>query len=96
MDVREIVLQLVLAVSDLHSRNCIGVFQDYYQTHQLSQYSPSEIAWIPALQVFFMLFGSPFVGKIFDDYGPRYLLAGGTFLHVFGTWSCYKYGKSVY
>ena len=34
--------------------------------------------------VFFMLFGGPFVGKIFDDYGPRYLLAGGAFLHVFG------------
>lgn len=31
-----------------------------------------------------MLFGGPFVGKVFDDYGPRYLLATGAFLHVFG------------
>lgn len=31
-----------------------------------------------------MLFGGPFVGQIFDDYGPRYLLGGGAFLHVFG------------
>ena len=31
-----------------------------------------------------MLFGGPFVGKIFDDYGPRYLLSVGGFLHVFG------------
>lgn len=30
--------------------NCVGVFQDYYQTHQLKEYSPSTIAWIPALQ----------------------------------------------
>lgn len=30
--------------------NCVGVFQDYYQTHQLAAYSPSDIAWIPALQ----------------------------------------------
>lgn len=30
--------------------NCVGVFQDYYQTHQLKTYSPSNIAWIPALQ----------------------------------------------
>lgn len=30
--------------------NCIGVFQNYYQTHQLKEYTPSEIAWIPALQ----------------------------------------------
>jgi len=34
--------------------NCIGVFQDYYQTHQLRDYTPSDIAWIPALQVFCM------------------------------------------
>jgi hypothetical protein len=64
--------------------NCIGVFQDYYQTHQLREYSPSQIAWIPSLQLFFMLAGGPFVGKIFDDYGPRYLLLAGTFFHVFG------------
>ena len=31
-----------------------------------------------------MLFGGPFVGKIFDDYGPRHLLFVGGFLHVFG------------
>ena len=31
-----------------------------------------------------MLFGGPFVGKIFDDYGPHYLLLVGGFLHVFG------------
>jgi hypothetical protein len=30
--------------------NCVGIFQDYYQTHQLKQYSPSNIAWIPSLQ----------------------------------------------
>jgi hypothetical protein len=30
--------------------NCIGVFQDYYQTHQLKEYSASDISWIPALQ----------------------------------------------
>lgn len=26
--------------------NCIGVFQNYYQTHQLSEYAPSTIAWV--------------------------------------------------
>lgn len=64
--------------------NCIGVFQDYYQTHQLREYSPSQIAWIPSLQLFFMLAAGPLVGKIFDDYGPRHLLLVGTFFHVFG------------
>jgi hypothetical protein len=36
--------------------NCIGVFQDYYQTHQLSNYSSSTVAWIPATESFFMFF----------------------------------------
>jgi nitrate/nitrite transporter NarK len=31
-----------------------------------------------------MLALGPLVGKIFDDYGPRYLLLSGTFFHVFG------------
>jgi hypothetical protein len=30
--------------------NCVGIFQDYYQTHQLSNYSTSTVSWIPALQ----------------------------------------------
>lgn len=79
--------------------NCVGIFQEYYQTHQLKEYSASNIAWIPALQsrssspchptsltvlVFFMLFGGTFVGRLFDSYGPRYLLLGGTFFHVLG------------
>ncbi|KAK4111487.1 MFS general substrate transporter [Canariomyces notabilis] len=64
--------------------NCAGIFQQHYQANQLSAYTPSEVAWIPALQVFFMLFAGCMVGKIFDDYGPSVLLAAGTFLHVFG------------
>lgn len=30
--------------------NCVGIFQEYYQTHQLKEYTASNIAWIPALQ----------------------------------------------
>ena len=30
--------------------NCVGVFQQYYQTHQLQDYTASDISWIPALQ----------------------------------------------
>ena len=33
----------------------MGVFQDYYQTALLKQYSASEIAWIPSLQIFFIM-----------------------------------------
>ncbi|KAL0255002.1 hypothetical protein SLS55_009527 [Diplodia seriata] len=64
--------------------NCIGVFQEYYQTHQLSQYSPSTISWIPSCEAFMMFFGGPIIGKLYDNYGPRWILLVGSFLHVFG------------
>lgn len=64
--------------------NCIGIFQEYYQSHQLSSYTPSTVAWIPSMETFMMFFGGPIFGKVFDNYGPRYLLLGGTFFHVFG------------
>ncbi|KAK9447082.1 major facilitator superfamily domain-containing protein [Limtongia smithiae] len=64
--------------------NCIGVFQDYYETHQLINYSESTVSWIISFELFFMFLGGPFVGKLFDNYGPRYLLLTGTFFHVFG------------
>ncbi|KAF2759552.1 major facilitator superfamily transporter, partial [Pseudovirgaria hyperparasitica] len=64
--------------------NCVGVFQEYYQTHQLAAYTPADIAWISSLQIFFMMAGGLIVGKFFDNYGPRYLLLLGSFMHVFG------------
>lgn len=33
----------------------IGTFQEYYQNVLLPEYSPSTIAWIPSLQLFFMM-----------------------------------------
>ncbi|KAI9666624.1 MAG: hypothetical protein M1821_004560 [Bathelium mastoideum] len=64
--------------------NCIGVFQNYYQTHMLSSYAPSTVAWIPSLEAFMMFAGGPVIGKVYDNYGPFYLLCFGTFFHVFG------------
>ncbi|KAK2049377.1 major facilitator superfamily transporter [Colletotrichum somersetense] len=64
--------------------NSMGVFQEYYQNELLTTYSPGTISWIPSLQIFFMLGLGPFVGQIYDHYGPRWLIFGGTFLHVFG------------
>ncbi|KAF1816712.1 putative monocarboxylate permease [Eremomyces bilateralis CBS 781.70] len=64
--------------------NCIGVFQAHYQKNQLREYSASTISWIPSLEAFMMFAGGPFIGKAYDNYGPRYILLIGTFLHVFG------------
>ncbi|KAI1184911.1 major facilitator superfamily domain-containing protein [Nemania serpens] len=64
--------------------NSVGGFQQYYEVGPLKQYSSSEIAWIPSLQLFFLFALGPFVGIIFDRYGPRPLLIGGTLFHVVG------------
>ncbi|TKA61019.1 hypothetical protein B0A55_11444, partial [Friedmanniomyces simplex] len=64
--------------------NCIGFFQEYYQTHQLREYDPSTVSWISSLEAFFMFARGPVIGKLYDNYGPRWLLLAGTFLHVFG------------
>ncbi|OJJ53835.1 hypothetical protein ASPSYDRAFT_1163183 [Aspergillus sydowii CBS 593.65] len=64
--------------------NSIGTFQNYYSSQLLQGYSEGDISWIPSLQIFFMMAMGPVVGKIFDSYGPRWLMIGGTLLHVFG------------
>ncbi|KAJ5174344.1 MFS transporter asaE [Penicillium canariense] len=64
--------------------NCIGVFQTYYESHQLSDMSTSTVTWITSIETFVMFFAGPIFGTLFDSYGPRYILLGGTFLHVFG------------
>ncbi|KAG6022524.1 hypothetical protein E4U40_004539 [Claviceps sp. LM458 group G5] len=64
--------------------NSVGTFQEYYQNGPLKEYTASQIAWIPSMQIFLMSFLSPFTGQIFDNYGPRPLMLGGSFLHVFG------------
>ncbi|KAJ5088766.1 MFS transporter asaE [Penicillium angulare] len=64
--------------------NCIGVFQTYYESHQLDHMSPSTVAWITSLETFVMFFVGPIFGYLFDSYGPRWILLGGTLLHVFG------------
>ncbi|MCJ1287776.1 hypothetical protein MMC26_007128 [Xylographa opegraphella] len=62
----------------------VGSFQQYYQVGPLKDYSSSTIAWIPALQLFFLFALGPVVGIIYDNYGPRPLIIGGTLLHVLG------------
>ncbi|KAF4965700.1 hypothetical protein FSARC_6540 [Fusarium sarcochroum] len=64
--------------------NSVGAFQEYYQNDLLSSYSSSTIAWIPSLQIFFIMGMGPIIGKLYDNYGPRWLILGGSFMHVFG------------
>ncbi|KAL3263849.1 hypothetical protein ABHI18_001392 [Aspergillus niger] len=65
----------------LHS---IGVFQNYYQNVMFPEYSASTIAWISSLEVFLMLALGPIVGWLSDTFGPRAVVIGGSFFHIFG------------
>lgn len=62
----------------------IGTFQAYYQSGPLSSYSASTISWIPSLQIFFMSVLGPVIGHVYDRYGMRFLVLGGSLMHVFG------------
>ncbi|KAL8931071.1 MAG: hypothetical protein Q9208_000173 [Pyrenodesmia sp. 3 TL-2023] len=64
--------------------NTIGIFQEYYQQELLSTYSPSAIAWISSAKLFMMYAGGAVFGKLFDSYGPRWLLLVGSAMHVYG------------
>jgi len=46
-----------------------SIFQNYYLTHQLSNETPSQIAWIGSLQVFLLLSGNIIGGPLFDRFG---------------------------
>lgn len=48
-----------------------SVYQEYYQSHQLRDNSPSSIAWIGSLQAFFQFAASTVGGPLFDRYGAK-------------------------
>lgn len=64
--------------------SCIGVFQEYYETGPLAAYSSSTISWITATEVWAMIFFGLLFGRLFDMYGPRWLLLIGTVVYIFG------------
>ncbi|CAK7227138.1 hypothetical protein SCUCBS95973_006441 [Sporothrix curviconia] len=64
--------------------NCIGVFEAYYVAGPLSNYSQGTVSWILSVETFFMTFGGLLFGRLFDTYGPRWLLILGTLVYIFG------------
>lgn len=62
--------------------NSSAVFESYFSTHQLSEYSASQLGWIFSLYLFIVFFVGIQVGPIFDRHGPRWLVATGSLLMV--------------
>ncbi|OPB36873.1 hypothetical protein A0O28_0059530 [Trichoderma guizhouense] len=64
--------------------NCVGVFEEYYVSDPLKEYSSSVVSWILSVLIFLMIFCGAIFGLIFDNYGPRWLLWGGSVTYIFG------------
>ncbi|KAF5533814.1 transporter MCH4 [Fusarium mexicanum] len=64
--------------------NSLGVFQSYYEQTLLSEHSTSSIAWIASVQQCLTYSMGIILGKVFDSYGPRWLLIFGGLAQVFG------------
>jgi hypothetical protein len=60
--------------------NSTGVLLEYLQTHQLKDYTSSQISWIFGLELFLTFFCGAPVGPIFDAYGPRAMIFIGSIL----------------
>lgn len=64
--------------------NSVGIVQSYLEMHQLRAFKDRDVAWIPAVNVFLCLFLGVQVGPMFDRYGPRWLMAGGSVAYTGG------------
>jgi MFS family permease len=63
--------------------NCVGVFLQYYVEGPLASYGESSVSWITSTQIFVQTGTTAVWGRLFDTYGPRWLLICGTVLYVF-------------
>lgn len=66
--------------------NCIGVFLEYYLSVSgpLHGYSASDVSWITSMEVWGMVFFGIIFGRVFDIFGPRWILIIGTVFFVLG------------
>ena len=60
----------------------IGTLQDYWQFHQLSDYSSQEIGWIPSVFVYLALGLGICFGPLFDRFGSRWILLFSSILYI--------------
>lgn len=64
--------------------NCLGVFLTYYVEGPLASYGSSTVSWIITVQLYFQSGSAVFWGRLYDIYGPRWLMYGGSILYIFG------------
>ncbi|KAI2631140.1 putative MFS monocarboxylate transporter [Xylaria nigripes] len=62
--------------------NAFGVYQEYYASGFLRNYSESDISWIGSVSIFLLYIGSPITGLLVDKLGSRILLLTGSTLQL--------------
>ncbi|KIY03027.1 uncharacterized protein Z520_01493 [Fonsecaea multimorphosa CBS 102226] len=62
--------------------NAFGVYETYYQRDLLKEYTPSTIAWIGSLQVFFQFAAGIIAGPVTDIWGPRVIIWPFSIIYV--------------
>jgi MFS family permease len=50
--------------------NAFGLYQEYYATGLLKNYTDSDISWIGSIAIFLLYAGSPVAGILVDKLGP--------------------------
>lgn len=61
-----------------------GAFQQYYQTHLLSDSSPSRLSWIGTVNAFFLISTGVIAGPLFDRGFLLHVMSIGCFLTTLG------------
>ncbi|KAI1772023.1 major facilitator superfamily domain-containing protein [Hypoxylon cercidicola] len=64
--------------------NCLGVFLTYYVEGPLSSYGSSTVSWIITVQLYFQSGSAILWGRLYDVYGPKWLMYGGSLMYIFG------------
>ncbi|KAF9523142.1 MFS general substrate transporter [Crepidotus variabilis] len=78
--------------------NAFGTFQAWYATHQLSHLTPSTISWIGSLQLWMFFFSGCAIGRLFDRYGPKWIMTIGAvcfFVGMMLTSICVEYYQYI-
>lgn len=76
----------------------VGNLQDYWSQHQLSDYTPRDIGWIPSVFVYLTLALGLWIGPLFDRYGPQWLALTGSVgyaLMMFLLAECQRYWQII-
>ena len=64
--------------------NCLGLFLAYYVQGPLKAHDTSTVSWIITVQLYLQSASAIFWGRLYDVYGPRWILYGGSICYIFG------------